>query len=177
MTGFGKFQGLWQSYTRRKRWDVERGMSWHGLCLLSPLPVTWAGSVAWRGCCVGQNNPLKAEGDRRKLHRETERGVKMWLNEIPVTRWAVGIILVTSCRVFALARLSLLRECCSGLLGYLSSSPIWLMALDRKRLIVISVLSLLISWVKPLSGPCKCACCQSRLRAMTRYEAQTIAAR
>lgn len=34
------------------------------VCLLSPLPVTRAGRVAWRGCCVGQNNPLNAEGER-----------------------------------------------------------------------------------------------------------------
>lgn len=48
--------------------------------------------------------------------------------------------------------LSLLFGCCSRLSGYLSSTPIWLIVLDRKRLIVIAVLSVLISRVKPLSG-------------------------
>lgn len=42
--------------------------------------------------------------------------------------------------------------CCSRLSRYLSSTPIWLILLDKKRLIVTAVLSVLISWVKPLSG-------------------------
>lgn len=123
------------------------------LCLLSPLPVTWAGRVAWRGCGVGQNNPPNAEGDRyRESCRECGENMIKRGSHYTLNCGTVCIMLVTSNRVFPLSRLSVLYGCCSGLLGYLSSSPIWLIVLDRKGLIVISVLSVLISWVKPLSG-------------------------
>lgn len=60
--------------------------------------------------------------------------------------------LLVSCKRYPGPICGKLYGSCSRLLGYWSSSLIWLIVLDRKRLIVIAVLSVLISQVKALSG-------------------------
>lgn len=129
-----------------------RGISWHGLSVCFPLlPVTWTGYVAGRGWCFGQNNPPSSWRGQGVAERERER----WRSDqirVPIKYYAVELFLsfwyqATESFHFPGPR------CCSAADWYLSSSLIWLRVLDRKRLIMISALSVLISWVKPLSSP------------------------
>lgn len=93
-------------------------------------PPLELGVLLWEAACVGENNPPKL------CRAWGEDGIKRaspYMLDSGTVFQVIAVVRV----VFKITKVS---------------CPICLRVFDRKRLIVIAVLSVLISWVKPSSG-------------------------